>query len=120
MTGLGIFQLAMAGVIALKQNFTAATLILPLLIFTGWYSYFYARTFEPLTKYIALRSIRRQDDNLVNLADEYIGIHRPPGSQRRQSVTVDEEREQGQKFINPSLIVPLVDISFKHLYPPTD
>ncbi|KFZ00202.1 hypothetical protein V500_01127 [Pseudogymnoascus sp. VKM F-4518 (FW-2643)] len=104
--GLGIFQLAMAGVIALKQAFTAALLVLPLIMFTMWFSYFYARTFEPLTKYIALRSIRRDDDQEVNLADEYLGIHRPPGRIRRRS-TIDEDRERGQKFVNPSLIVPL-------------
>lgn len=105
MLGLGIFQLAMAGVIALKQAFTAALLVVPLIMFTMWFSYFYARTYEPLTKYIALRSIRRDDDQEVNLADEYLGIHRPPGRIRRRS-TIDEDRERGQKFINPSLIVP--------------
>ncbi|KFY07109.1 hypothetical protein V492_07435 [Pseudogymnoascus sp. VKM F-4246] len=106
MLGLGIFQLAMAGVIALKQAFTAAILVLPLMMFTMWFSYFYARTFEPLTKYIALRSIRRDDNEEVNLADEHLGIHRPPGRMRRRS-TIDEDRERGQRFINPSLIVPL-------------
>lgn len=103
--GLGIFQLAMAGVIALKQAFTAALLVLPLIMFTMWFSYFYARTFEPLTKYIALRSIRRDDDQEVNLADEYLGMHRPPGRLRRRS-TIDEDRERGQEFINPSLVLP--------------
>ncbi|KFY31950.1 hypothetical protein V493_00644 [Pseudogymnoascus sp. VKM F-4281 (FW-2241)] len=106
MLGLGIFQLAMAGVIALKQAFTAALLVLPLIMFTMWFSYLYARTYEPLTKYIALRSIRRDDNEEVNLADEYVGTHRPPGRFRRRS-TIDEDREKDQKFINPSLIVPL-------------
>ncbi|OBT48734.1 hypothetical protein VE00_00756 [Pseudogymnoascus sp. WSF 3629] len=106
MLGLGIFQLAMAGVIALKQAFTAALLVLPLIIFTMWFSYFYARTYEPLTKYIALRSIRRDDNQDVNLADEYLGMHRPPGRIRRRS-TIDEDRERDQKFVNPSLVVPL-------------
>lgn len=99
MLGLGIFQLAMAGVIALKQAFTAALLVVPLIMFTMWFSYFYARTFEPLTKYIALRSISRDDD------DEYIGPHRPSRNFRRLS-TIDEDRERGQRFINPSLVVP--------------
>jgi hypothetical protein len=105
MIGVGIFQLAMAGVIALKQAFTAAALVVPLIMFTMWFSYFYARTFEPLTKYIALRSIRRTVDQELNLAVEYAGLRRPPGGLRRRS-TVDEDREMGQKFINPSLVVP--------------
>lgn len=107
MLGLGIFQTAMAGVIALKQNFTAAALVVPLLGFTVWFSFFYEKTYEPLTKYIALRSIRRDDDDLINIADEHVGIHRPPGRGRRTSMTVDEDRERGLKFINPSLVVPL-------------
>jgi hypothetical protein len=109
--GLGIFQFAMAGVIALKQAFTPALLIIPLIGFTIWFSYFYARTYEPLTKYIALRSIRRPDDLDTNIADEYIGLDRPPGRVRRVSMTIDEGRERGQKFINPSLIVPYVTLS---------
>lgn len=106
MLGLGIFQTAMAGVIALKQNFTAAALVVPLLGFTIWFSFFYEKTYEPLTKYIALRSIRREEDELINIADEHVGIHRPPGRGRRRSMTVDEDRERGLRFINPSLITP--------------
>ena len=106
MLGLGIFQLAMAGVIALKQNFTAAAAVTPLLAFTVWFSFFYEKTYEPLTKYIALRSIRRDDEDEVNIADEYVGIHRPPGNRRRRSMTVDEDRERGMRFVNPSLVTP--------------
>ncbi|KAI9745689.1 MAG: hypothetical protein M1818_001223 [Claussenomyces sp. TS43310] len=108
--GLGIFQLAMAGVIALKQAFTPAALVVPLLPFTVWVSYFYGRTYEPLTKFIALRSIRREDDPDVNIADEDVGLDRPRGHIRRDSTTIDEDRERGQKFVNPSLIVPLEKI----------
>jgi len=106
MLGLGVFQVTMAGVIALKEAFTPAALVVPLIGFTIWFSYFYGRTYEPLTKYIALRSIRREDDQDINIADEEIGIARPPGHIRRLSSTVDEEREKGQKFVNPSLVVP--------------
>jgi hypothetical protein len=106
MLGLGVFQVAMAGVMALRKAFTPALLVVPLIGFTIWFSYFYERSYEPLTKYIALRSIRREDDPDVNIADENIGIDRPPGHIRRRSSTVDEEREKGQRFINPSLVVP--------------
>ncbi|KAG9238556.1 hypothetical protein BJ875DRAFT_32374 [Amylocarpus encephaloides] len=104
--GLGVFQLVMAGLIALKAAFTAAALVVPLIPFTIWYSYYFGRTYEPLTAFIALRSIRRENDPNVNIADENIGIDRPPGYHRRRSTTLDEEREKGLKFVNPSLIVP--------------
>jgi hypothetical protein len=106
MLGLGIFQVAMAGVIALKSKFTVAALVIPLLMFTLWFSFFYERTYEPLTKYIALRSLRRDDDPDVNLAGENLGIARPPGHIRRMSTTIDEDREKGQRFVNPSLVIP--------------
>lgn len=104
--GLGIFQLAMVGVVALKQAFEAAVVIVPLLPFTIWFSYFYARTYEPLLEHIALRSIRRENDSDVNIADEDVSGLRPAGHLRRQSRTIDEDREKGQKFVNPSLYLP--------------
>jgi energy-coupling factor transporter transmembrane protein EcfT len=105
--GLGVFQLAMAGVIALKSAFTAAALVVPLIPFTIWFSYYFGRTYEPLTKFIALRSIRRENNADVNIADENLGIDHPPGHIRRGSTTIDEAREKGLRFVNPSLIVPL-------------
>ncbi|KAL3417820.1 hypothetical protein PVAG01_10830 [Phlyctema vagabunda] len=107
LVGVGVFQLTMAGYLALRRSFTAALLVVPLIMFTIWYSYFYARTFEPLTKFIALRSIRRESNADFNIADEDLRLERPPGSMRRQSTTVDETREAGQKFVNPSLVLPL-------------
>ena len=83
---------------------------MPLIPFTIWYSYYFGRTYDPLTKYIALRSIRRDDNAGINIADEYIGINHPPDPgpiRRRQSSTIDESREKGLRFVNPSLVVPL-------------
>lgn len=106
MLGLGVFQVAMAGVIALRKAITPAVLVVPLIVFTIWFSYFYETTYEPLTKYIALRSIRLEGDPDVNIANEDIGMDRPLGHIRRLSSTIDEEREKGQKFANPSLVAP--------------
>jgi hypothetical protein len=106
LVGLGVFQLVMAGLIALNSAFTAAALVVPLIPFTIWYSYYFGSTYEPLTKFIALRSIRRDDDVDVNIADENVGIDHPPGRMRRRSLTLDEDREKGLKFVNPSLTVP--------------
>jgi hypothetical protein len=105
--GVGVFQLVMAGIIALQSAITKAILVVPLLPFTIWYSYYFARTYEPLMKHIALRSIRREDDPDVNIAGEDVGIYRPPGHIRRASTTVDEQREEGMRFVNPNLTAPL-------------
>lgn len=105
MVGLGVFQLAMAGVIGLQTAITPAVAVIPLILFTIWFSYFFGRTYEPLTKYIALRSIQREENSDMNIADEDVGDDRP-SSQRRPSTTIDEAREKGQRFVNPSLIVP--------------
>ena len=108
MIGMGVSQLVMAGLIALQKSFIAAVLVVPLIPITIWYSYYFGRTYEPLTKFIALRSIRREDNADVNFVGEELGNDRPPGFNRRQSTTIDESREQGLKFVNPSLVVPYV------------
>lgn len=106
LVGIGVMQAVMAAVIALNKEFWPAALVLPLIPATIWYSYYFGRTFEPLTKFIALRSIRRDSDVDVNIADERIAMHLPPGNMRRLSTTLDEDREKGLQFINPSLTVP--------------
>ncbi|THV52355.1 hypothetical protein BGAL_0081g00060 [Botrytis galanthina] len=110
LVGLGFFQLTMAGVIALRKAFTPAILVVPLIPFTIWYSYYFSRTFQPFIKFIALRSIRRDSDPDINIAGENIGIDQPPGHIRRRGSTVDEAREKGMRYINPSLVVPLEKI----------
>lgn len=120
--GLIVFQLTMAGYLVLQLAFFASSLVVPLLMGTIWYSYYWKRQFEPLTNYIALRSIRKysdryeesgtgsgsgEADNVVH--DEVFG---GPGRQplealRRRRSTIDEDREKGARFINPSLVVPL-------------
>ncbi|KAM0165255.1 hypothetical protein ACHAQE_002418 [Botrytis cinerea] len=110
LVGLGFFQLTMAGVIALRKAFTPAILVVPLIPFTIWYSYYFRRTFQPFIRFIALRSIRRDSDPGINIAGENIGINRPPGNIRRRGSTVDEAREKGTRYINPSLVVPLEKI----------
>jgi len=110
MVGMGFFQLLMAGVIALEKQFTAAALVVPLIPITIWYSYYFRRTYEPLTKFIALRSIRRESNADINLTGEDVSGQRPPGFRRRRSTTIDETREKGLKFVNPNLVKPLEKI----------
>lgn len=140
--GLVVFQVTMAGYLVLQLAFFASVLVVPLLIGTVWYSYAWKRKFEPLTNYIALRSIRRRrsrpdgsalssppsenansnsgggtasgptiDEVDIVHGEAFGGPGRRPGAlgevlQRRRS-TVDEDREKGARFVNPSLVAPL-------------
>ena len=106
--GLGVFQIVMAALIALQKSFTAAILVIPLIPSTVSYSYYYARTYEPLTKFIALRSIRRESSGDTDIIDGSFGTGRSLGHFRRWSTTIDESREKGANFINPNLITPYV------------
>ena len=103
--GLVVFQLAMTGILGLSLAVYRAILILPLLAFTIWFIVFYQRTYEPLMKFIAIRSL----------------THDPPfgalaqGESRYESETsrgrdVDEDQETGLRYINPSLVTPLEDL----------
>ncbi|KAK3989918.1 hypothetical protein QBC44DRAFT_326333 [Cladorrhinum sp. PSN332] len=120
--GLIVFQLTMSGYLALRKAFTVALLVIPLAVITVWYSWSFKKHFEPLTKFISLRSIKRKEGRsrtdvvTVGLphtmgapevtrdteedADE-------PGVTARRGSTVDEDREKGLRFVNPSLVVPL-------------
>lgn len=103
--GILVFQIAMAGVLALKTAILRSLLILPLLVGTIWFMIYYRRSYEPLMQFIALRSLHRDD----------IPGAVTPGDSRYDSETshgrdVDEDEETGLRFINPSLIIPLEDM----------
>lgn len=103
--GLLVFQLAMTGQLAGRSAVKRAILVVPLLVGTVWFAYFYRRTYEPLMKFIALRSLHHDDQPHGE----------PLGESRYDSETdrgraVDEDRGTGMRFINPSLIIPLEDV----------
>ena len=100
--GLVVFQLAMAGILGLGFAIKRAILILPLIALTIWFNVFYQRTYEPLMKYIAIRSLTHEPP---------FGAIQPSES-RYMSDTgggriVDESEETGLRYINPSLVLPL-------------
>jgi calcium permeable stress-gated cation channel len=130
--GVVVFQLTMSGVLALQFAFTEALLVVPLALGTVWYSYYFRQQFEPLTRFISLRSINRdvERDSETAVVDEdeesdegrrpnrqvvpegHHGLGSISGNQSnpellRRGSTIDEDRERGLKFINPSLILPL-------------
>lgn len=149
--GLVVFEVTMAGYLVLQGAFFASLLVVPLLMGTVWYSYYWRRQFEPLTNHIALRSIRRRrsiteapgeggdtpsmsgsgsgsdsetphtPDGTNVVHDELFGgpgRHPPQKLLRRRKSTVDEDKEKGLLFINPSLVVPLEQPWIYHDPPP--
>jgi hypothetical protein len=105
--GLVVFQLTMSGVLALKFAYLVATGVVPLLIGTVWYAYDFRHRFEPLTRFISLRSIKRgEDDGADAILEEDFPGDEDVAERLRAANTVDEDREQGLRFVNPSLVVP--------------
>ncbi|KAJ3495985.1 hypothetical protein NLG97_g2997 [Lecanicillium saksenae] len=113
--GILVFEVVMVGQIASLSAFVQSVSTLPLIPFTIWYSYYFTRRFEPLTKYIALRNIREgtSDDEAI-LDEEAEGQDEPlpngnaAGRMLRRGSTLDELREEGLSFVNPSLVSPLL------------
>jgi hypothetical protein len=108
--GLVFFHVTMSGYLALRKAFTVALLVGPLLIATLWYGWDFRKRVEPLTRFISLRSIQRRQDTAVLEDDggEVVGggfDGEREGLLRRGS-TVDEDREKGLRFVNPSLVTP--------------
>ncbi|GAB5589136.1 hypothetical protein Unana1_04036 [Umbelopsis nana] len=52
--GLLIFQLTMVGLLYLKKAIPSATLVVPLVIFTGWSKVYFNRMFQERSKYLAV------------------------------------------------------------------
>ncbi|KAI1017417.1 hypothetical protein LB505_004830 [Fusarium chuoi] len=109
--GLLVLEIVMVGRIVTYQAFIQSVCILPLLPLTTWYSYYIKQRFEPLTKYIALRAVRADEDpdDAAALDDAFENEDRPRPSQAilRRGSTLDEYKEKGLQFVNPSLVAPL-------------
>ena len=108
--GILLFQVTVGGQLALKKALVRSALLIPLLIGTIWFTYVYTRTYRPLMQFIALRSIRRAEQFEYHLPEEEGDQTEDSNDHPRPSVvhrqTVDESRESGMRFVNPSLIAP--------------
>ncbi|EKV15185.1 hypothetical protein PDIG_28660 [Penicillium digitatum PHI26] len=109
--GLLVHQLAMIGVLALRRAITRSLLLVPLLGFTVWFSYWFGRTYVPLMKFIALKSINRDQPGGGDISPSRSMTLSPPSGLDRDSLSI---RIGGQdlglrlkKYVNPSLIIPL-------------
>ena len=92
----------MAGILGLSLAFKRAALIVPLLAFTLWFMVFYQRTYEPLMKFIAIRSLTHESP-LGDLQPSESRYDAETAGRR----AVDESEETGLRYINPSLALPL-------------
>lgn len=111
--GLMVFQLAVIGVLALSKAVTRSLLLVPLLGATVWFSYWFSRSYEPLMKFIALKSIDRNRPGGGDISPSPSATFSPPSGLERDALPI---RVGGQelglklsKYVNPSLILPLHD-----------
>jgi calcium permeable stress-gated cation channel len=95
--GLIVFQLAMAGFLAINGAVKRSLLITPLLLGSVWLAWLFSRLYVPLNRFIALKVVQEPE--------------RGEGAVRGE--TIEEAREKGDRFINPNLVMPCV--SLKHL-----
>ncbi|KAL2001066.1 hypothetical protein VTN02DRAFT_2256 [Thermoascus thermophilus] len=109
--GLLVFQLAMIGVLALRRAITRSLILVPLLGATVWFTYFFARTYEPLMKFIALRSIDRDRAAAADGSASPLSTGSPASGLDRDSLRLEiGGRDLGlglRKYVNPNLLVPL-------------
>lgn len=101
-TGLVLFQLAMTATLALRGALTASLVLAPILVITVWFTVYFQRTYVPLMKFIALRSIDRQS---------YLDLPTPSETPWDRDTdygrTVDTDPSTGLRYVNPNLVQPL-------------
>ena len=95
----------MAGQLLLKGAIPRTVLIAPLFIGTIWFALWYNRTYEPLMRFIALRSLHESQEDTPSLSD----------SRNEENMNAAEARavdgdESNWTFNNPNLIIPLEDV----------
>ncbi|KAK8049629.1 hypothetical protein PG994_011359 [Apiospora phragmitis] len=106
--GLLFFQVVMLGTLSLRKAFIQAGLVAPLLVLTVWYSVYFNRRFKPLTVFVALRSLKRDSDPGPQSSPNHDAQQAAmPTRLARRMSTIDEDREKGLRFVNPSMIAPL-------------
>ncbi|KAF2831957.1 DUF221-domain-containing protein [Ophiobolus disseminans] len=109
--GAILFQITVAGQLALNKAFKRAVLVAPLTMCTFWFFYVFATTYRPLMKFIALKSLRSQHSDLGrDVQEEAVSSGQQGRGASVGRLTLDEARERGLRFENPSLMMPLSDV----------
>lgn len=104
--GLIIFQVTVAGQLALRGAVKRSVGIIPLIIATFWFHHLYSRSYKPLMDFIALRSIRGAEHEVDHDLREQRYDQEVESNPWGTEPAVDESRENGLRFINPSMIAP--------------
>ncbi len=99
--GLMIFQLTMAGTLALENAYTLATLLTPLPLATLVILYNFEKDYVPLLTFIALRAIKGQNSTEFR---DHDNSENNTNTRKSKSRTLDEYREQNLTYDNPNLI----------------
>ncbi|KAH9878660.1 hypothetical protein IAQ61_001932 [Plenodomus lingam] len=110
--GVALFQVTVAGQLALKKAFKRAALVAPLVFCTLWFFFVFGRTYRPLMKFIALRSLRNPEPSDIgrDIQEEAVVSGREGSRASLGRLTLDEAREKGLRFENPSLVMPLCQV----------
>lgn len=109
--GIILFQITVGGQLALKKALLRSVMLVPLVVGSVWFFYVYGRTYKPLMEFIALKSVRRAehaDYESAELQGSDSDDHHRYEREANHGQTVDESRERGMRFVNPSLISPYV------------
>ncbi|ANZ77299.1 BA75_04855T0 [Komagataella pastoris] len=109
--GLLLFQVTMAGTLALQNAYLLATTLIPLPFFTVAFLWNYQKNYYPLSSFIALRAIQNNDIS----GGRHTHINRSRTSvnseasnlQPNSSNTLDERRELNQTYEYPFLVQSL-------------
>lgn len=106
------FQVAIAGQLILKGAIPRSILVAPLLMGTMWFAFWYHRTYEPLMRFIALRSLHEAQDESQTVNASRLGEN---SNSTHSSVASDDFR---WKYVNPNLVSHLeeawISTSSKH------
>jgi hypothetical protein len=109
--GLIIFQLTMAGTLALERAYVLAILIVPLALSTLVVIYTFEKDYLPLSFFIALKAIRKNNLQSDSGSSTALTNSNNQPEQRRtvkkRASTIDEARELNKTYVCPYLTDPL-------------
>ncbi|CDR41913.1 CYFA0S08e01486g1_1 [Cyberlindnera fabianii] len=109
--GLVIFQLTMAGTLALERAYVMAGLILPLLLSTCIVVYTFEKDYLPLSFFIALKAIKKPHDeshqHAISSGSANLSTGKSAQALKKRRSTIDEDREEHKTYTCPYLTDPL-------------
>lgn len=109
--GLVLFQITMAGTLALERAYFLAVLIIPLILATFLFSYTFEKDYLPLSFFIALKAIKKSESETLSAISSSMSEIDPSATSsrnlRKRRSTIDEAREENITYTCPYLTDPL-------------